>query len=142
MLKIKIVGNQKRYQANERSPLFHEIKSIVLKTFGLADVLREALEPISKGIKVAFVYGSIAKQTETETSDIDILLIGNNLTYADFFEKITEVELQLGRKINPIFYSPEEWKKKCSIKHHFVGKIIQDSKIFLIGTEDELKKLG
>ncbi len=138
---VKQVGNQKRYQANRDTPFFVELRSIVLKTFGLADVLRETLKPIAKQIRIAFIYGSIAKQEDTAKSDIDLMIIGENLTYADIFQLLEKAESQLGRKINPTFYSPSEWLRKNKDGNDFVKKILKHSKIFLIGTEDELVKL-
>ncbi len=139
---VQMVGNQKRYQANQSSPLYNEIRSIIIKTFGLSDVIREALQPLQDKILIAFIYGSIAKQTDTVYSDIDIMLIGNDLTYSDFFSTVTEVELKLARKINPTFYKPQEWKKKLKEQNSFIKNIINQPKIFLIGTNDELKKFG
>lgn len=138
---IKQVGNQKRYQANRATPFFTELRSIVLKTFGLTDILREALKPIGKQIRVAFIYGSIAKQEDTATSDIDLMIIGINLTYADMFQLLEKTEAQLGRKINPTFYSPLEWSRKNKEGNNFIIKILKQPKIFLVGTEDELVKL-
>jgi len=139
---VKQVGNQKRYQANRAAPFFVELRSIVLKSFGLADVIREVLEPISKQVQIAFIYGSIAKQEDTVNSDIDLMLIGNNLTYADVFHLLERAEPHLGRKINPTFYSLVEWSRKHNESNHFIMKILKLPKIFLIGTEDELAKLG
>jgi predicted nucleotidyltransferase len=139
---VKQVGNQKRYQANRDTPFFMELRSIVLKTFGLADVLRETLIPITTKIRIAFIYGSIAKQEDTAKSDIDLMIIGTDLTYADIFELLEKAEAQLGRKINPTFYSASEWLRKNKDKNNFVIKVLQHPKIFLIGTEDELVKLG
>lgn len=139
---VKQVGNQKRYQANRDTPFFAELRSIVLKTFGLADVLRETLKPIAKQIHIAFIYGSIAKQEDTANSDIDLMIIGENLTYAGMFPLLEKAESQLGRKINPTFYSPSEWLRKNKDGNGFVKKILEHPKIFLIGTEDELGKLG
>jgi predicted nucleotidyltransferase len=139
---VKQVGNQKRYQANRDTPFFLELRSIVLKTFGLADVLKEALKPIAKQIRIAFIYGSIAKQEDTAKSDVDLMIIGTDLTYADIFELLEKAEAQLGRKINPTFYSISEWLRKNKDKNNFVAKVLQHPKIFLIGTEDELVKLG
>ncbi len=139
---VKQVGNQKRYQVNRDTPFFAELRSIVLKTFGLADVLRETLKPIAEQIRIAFIYGSIAKQEDTAKSDIDLMIIGKNLTYADMFQLLEKAEAQLGRKINPTFYSPSEWLRKNKDGNDFVKKILKHPKIFLIGTEDELVKLG
>ncbi|MGE4349922.1 MAG: hypothetical protein AB7D28_09165 [Candidatus Berkiella sp.] len=142
LITLKVAGNQKRYKANQASPLFHELRNITLKTFGLADVLREAIEPFHDKVLVAFIYGSIAKQTDNVNSDIDIMLIGKDLTYSDFFSTISETELKLERKINPTFHTPHEWGQKINEKNSFITKILNQPKIFLIGTEDELKKLG
>lgn len=138
---VKKVGNQKRYQANRNSPLFAELRSIVLKTFGLAEILRKALKPITKKIDFAFIYGSIAKQEDTATSDIDLMLIGNNITYADIFESLKKVESQLGRKINPTFYTVSDWVKKFNEDNNFLLKVIKNPKIFLKGNADELAEL-
>jgi predicted nucleotidyltransferase len=139
---VKQVGNQKRYQANRDTPFFAELRSLVIKTFGLADVLRETLKPIAKQIHIAFIYGSIAKQEDTAKSDIDLMIIGENLTYADMFQLLEKAETQLGRKINPTFYSPSEWLRKNKDGNDFIKKILKHPQIFLIGTEDELVKLG
>lgn len=142
VLVVKKVGNQKRYQANRSSPFFAELRSIIIKTFGMADVLREALQPIAPQIKIAFIYGSIAKQEDTATSDIDLMLIGNDLTYADVFKLLEKAESQLGRKINPTFYTSSDWLHKYNEDNNFVTKVTKQPKIYLIGTENELAKLG
>lgn len=142
ILTVKQIGNQKRYQANQASPLFAELQSIILKTFGLADIIKEAIIPLNKKITLAFIYGSIAKQQETVQSDIDLMFIGEDITYADVFHYLNPVEMQLGRKINPTFYSPKEWIRKKTTKNHFVEQLLQQPKIFLIGTENELSALG
>ena len=105
-------------------------------------MLREALAPISSQIHIAFIYGSMAKQEDTATSDIDLMLVGDNLTYADVFKLLEEAQGKLGRPINPTFYSPTEWTRKHQANNHFVARIVKQPKIFLIGTEDELTKLG
>lgn len=138
---VKNRGNQKQYQANPNTPLFSELRSIVLKTFGLADVLREALKPITSRIYLAFIYGSIAKQEDTANSDIDLMLLSDNLTYADLFHLLEKTETELGRTIHPTFYSRAEWKHKRKENNNFLTQIIKQPKIFLIGTENELTKL-
>lgn len=142
LLTTKEVGNQKRYQANKSSPFFSELRSIVIKSFGLSDILREALQNLDDRITVAFIYGSIAKQTDTATSDIDLLLIGNNLIYADIFKLFEGIEHKVGRKINPTIYSPKEWTRKIKSKNSFLRKILEQPKIFLKGSENELEKFG
>jgi predicted nucleotidyltransferase len=141
LISIKVIGNKKLYQANKDSPLFDELQSMALKTFGLADVLKEALTPIANQIKVAFVYGSIAKREDTSKSDIDVLFISDTLSYADLFSLLAEPQEKLGREINPSFYSEENWVKKMKANNNFVTKIIEQPKIFLIGSADELSEL-
>lgn len=141
LIVAQMVGNQKRYKANQASPLYQELRSITLKTFGLADILIDALKPLEDKICIAFIYGSIAKGTDSVNSDIDIMIIGDNLTYGDLFKSVTEAESTLERKVNPTFYTPREWVQKVSEKHYFVNKISNQPKIFLRGTEDELSKL-
>ncbi|MFZ2314797.1 MAG: nucleotidyltransferase domain-containing protein [Gammaproteobacteria bacterium] len=142
LITTKALGNQKHYEANQTSPLFTELRSIVLKTFGLADVLKQALAPIAPQIHTAFIYGSIAKQEDTAHSDIDLMLISDNLTYADLFKLLEEAQIQLGRPINPTFYSPSEWKRKRKTNNHFLDQVMAQPKIFIIGTEDELTPSG
>jgi predicted nucleotidyltransferase len=138
----KISGNQKIYQANSDSPLYTELRSIVLKTFGLGDVLRQVLSPIAAQIHVAFIYGSIAKHKDTTASDIDLMLISETLTYADIFQRLEKIQAELGRSIHPTFYSPSEWTRKKNENNHFLLQVIKQPKIFLLGNEDELNKLG
>lgn len=141
IISVKSIGNQKHYSANVTSPLFTEIQNIVFKTFGLTEVLQDALSPIAAKIKVAFVYGSIAKQEDNVNSDIDLMVISDNLTYADLFILLAAPQQQIGRTINPTFYSTLDWNRKKSAKNNFVIQVIQQHKIFIIGCEDELNKL-
>lgn len=136
---VKQFGNQKRYQANRNTPFFTDLRNLVLKTFGLADVLREALKPMAKQIHIAFIYGSVAKQEDTANSDVDLMVIGEDITYADMFQLLEKAEVQLGRKINPTFYTPSVWSHKIREQNNFVTKITKQPKIFLVGTESELQ---
>lgn len=133
-------GNQKRYQANTASPLFHDLRNIILKTTGFAGVMQEALTSVSNEIQFAFIYGSIASGKDTATSDIDLMIISDTLTYADIFALLETPGKKLGRAINPTFYAKTDWIKKRKNKNHFVMQIIQQPKIFLIGNEDAFKK--
>lgn len=140
LIQSEIFGNQKRYQANQLSPLFVDLRNIVLKTFGLSSILKKALTPIAAEIQFAFIYGSIASNQDTAKSDIDLMIISNTLTYADIFALLEKPQAKLGRQIQPTFYSLSEWSKKHKSKNHFVLQVIQKLKIFLIGSEDEFKK--
>lgn len=142
LITVTAIGNQKHYGVNRSSPLFSELRGIVLKTFGLADVLLQELMPAASQIYIAFIYGSVAKQEDTAESDIDLMVIGDNLTYADLFKLLENAQTQLSRSINPTFYSPMEWVRKREAGNHFVTQVITQPKIFLIGTESELEKFG
>jgi predicted nucleotidyltransferase len=132
------VGKQKHYQANAASPIFEELRTLVLKTFGLAHVLRAALAPASAGIRAAFVYGSIAKGQDTATSDIDLMIVSDRLTYADLFATLEEVSAALGRKIAPTIYSPKDLSKRVKQDNAFVTRVLAQPKLWLIGDESAL----
>lgn len=142
LVTVKKIGNQKHYQANRDAPIFDELRGIVLKTFGMADVLRQGLLPISDKITVAFIYGSVAKGTDTTQSDIDVLLMGDDITYPEVYSALMTVERQLGRKINPSVYNKKDMLRKLKENNSFLTRIITQSKIFLIGSERELPETG
>ncbi len=133
------VGNQVRYRANRASPVFAELAGILRKTVGLADVLADALAPAADSISVAFVFGSIARGSESEGSDVDVLLIGT-LGFADAVRLLQPAEATLGREINPKVYSPTEWRAARKAKDPFVAEVWAQPKMFLIGNDDELEE--
>jgi predicted nucleotidyltransferase len=135
LVNVTRVGKQKHYQANPRSPLFEELRSLVLKTVGLADVLREALAPVARGTRLAFVYGSIAKGDDTAASDIDLMVISDRLTYPDLFTALEGASAQLGRKIAPTIYSSKELAKRVKQDNAFVTRVLAQPKLWLIGDE-------
>jgi predicted nucleotidyltransferase len=132
------VGNQKHYQANRNSPIFSELRSIVLKTFGLADVVRDVLAPLAAKMDLAFIFGSVAKGNDTATSDIDVLVVSDDMAYADLFNALSMAEERLGRKISPTLYGAAEFARKVHDDNHFVSRVLAQPKIFLKGTEDDL----
>jgi len=138
LLTLEHVGNQKHYRANRKSPIFEELRGIVQKTFGLADVLREALSGHADEIKLAFIYGSVAKETDRASSDIDVLIISNDLSYSEVLSLFDTAESRVGRKVNPTIYKNEEFQKKLMADNNFVKRIIDQPKIFLIGSEDDI----
>jgi uncharacterized protein len=133
-------GNQHHYQANPQCPIYEELLSIVRKTFGITDVVRTALEPIKDSIVYAFVYGSIAKGTEKAKSDIDLMLIGNNLSYGDVMGLLIPVEGKLGRSINPTIYSMREFKKKLGEKNSFLTRVLAQEKLIVMGAKDGIEE--
>ena len=138
LLTVKPIGRQKHYQANAAAPVFEELHGLVLKTFGLADVLRAALGPRSGRIRAAFVYGSIAKKQDTAASDIDLMVVSENLTYADLFAALEKASGRLGRKVNPTVYSPKEFARRMKQGNAFVTRVLAQPKIWLIGGERDL----
>ena len=141
LVTVKKVGNQKHYQANHDAPIFDELRSIVLKTFGAADVLRVALQPHWQEIDLAFVYGSMAKGTEHAHSDIDLMVIGGMASNAQLLAALQPAQQQLGRSINPTLYTREEWRQRIDEGKSFVVRILEQPKIFVKGGDDELIKL-
>ena len=133
-------GNQVFYQANPKSPIFAEVRSLMVKTAGVADVLREALKPFKERIETAFIYGSFAKGTENADSDVDALVIGD-LPFSDVVDAFASAQESIGREINPSVYLLDEFISKVSAGNHFVNSLIGEQKIFLIGDGDVFERL-
>ncbi len=127
------VGNQKHYQANAAAPIYDELSSIVRKTFGLAGPLREALEPVAEKIEAAFVFGSVAKKSDTAFSDIDLLLISDELAYSDLFLALDAVSARLGRTVNPTMFTRKELMRKHKDAESFVKRVMEQPKLWVIG---------
>lgn len=138
LVTVTSIGNQKHYQANAASPIFAELRGIVLKSIGLADVLRTALKDVADRIRIAFVFGSVAKGTDTAASDIDLMVVADELSYTDLFEGLATAEQMLGRKVNPTLYTPAALAEKIRAENNFVLRVLSQPKIFLIGGEHEL----
>jgi predicted nucleotidyltransferase len=133
LINVTKVGNQKHFQANTQSPVYTELRGLVLKTVGLADVLRSALAPLVNRIDTAFVYGSMANQQDTAQSDVDVLLVSTTLSYADLFSALESASQQLKRNINPTLYTPDEFAQRLDQDQAFITRVMQQPKIWLIG---------
>lgn len=131
-------GNRKLYRVNRESPIFNELHQLVLKTTGIVEPLQEALAPYRQHITVAFVYGSIAKGSDTARSDIDLMIIGEKLGYSETYSALQKAETILARPVNPNLMTMSEWTKKLKNKNSFVAKIMSQPKLFIFGSEDEL----
>jgi predicted nucleotidyltransferase len=140
LVSVERIGNQKHYRANHRSPVFDELRSLVLKTVALTEPLRKSLQPYADKIKTAFVYGSVAKGTDTAESDIDLMVIGDELGYAELYTALQNAEDVLRRKINPLFLSPEDWRRKASQTGSFISEISAVPKLFIFGSEKDIQK--
>lgn len=138
LLTVEQVGNQKRYRANPDAPIHDELVAIVRKTFGLAEPLREALAPLRARIHAAFVYGSVAKGSDTAGSDIDLLLVADDLTYAEAMAALHPLAEQLGRKVNPTLYTRVDLRKRIEARNSFVLRVLEQPRIWLIGDEHDL----
>ena len=131
-------GKQKHYQANPASPIFDELCGVVRKTMGLAEPLREALAPLADRIEAAFVYGSVAKREDAAGSDIDLLIVSDDVTYADLYQVLEAVSQQLGRAVNPTIYTSAELAKRIAGGGAFVKRVLAQPKIWLKGDEHVL----
>ena len=140
ILRRSVSGHQVYYEANAESPVFEELKSLITKTFGVADVLRAALTPLADQISVAFVFGSVARAGQRRESDVDLAVIGR-VGFAEVVDVLTDAQENLGREINPVVYTVDEFKKKAASKHHFVNSLLKQDKIFLIGDVRDLAGL-
>ena len=138
LVTARAVGNQKHYQANPEAPIYTELCGIVQKTVGLAEPLREALAPLAARIRAAFVYGSIAKREDTASSDIDLMLISDDLAYSDLYAALEAVSNRLGRTVNPTIYTPQELAKRVKRKEAFATRVLAQPKLWLIGAEDAI----
>ncbi|HSW75980.1 MAG TPA: nucleotidyltransferase domain-containing protein [Candidatus Saccharimonadales bacterium] len=134
----EVSGNQVYYQANSTFPIFEELASILRKTSGLVDVLKNALTPLEEKIAVAFVFGSVGSGTESSGSDVDVLIIGE-IGFADAVTALYSAQTIVGREINPKVYKKAEWKKLVNNKNTFAQEILNKPKLFIIGTANDLK---
>jgi predicted nucleotidyltransferase len=135
VLTVHRQGNQKHYQANAAAPVYAELRGLVLKTMGLADVLRAALAPLATHIEQAFVFGSIAKQQDTAASDVDLLIVSKDLGYGEALAALESASQTLGRTINPSLYTPVDFKARRQRDNAFITRVMKQPKIWLIGKE-------
>lgn len=136
------VGNVRQFRANKDSQAYPELHGLIQKTFGLVGVLRTALQPLLPAIQVAFVYGSIAKGVATALSDVDLMLVGESIGYGTLLSALSPAEQALGRKISPTPYTLTEFGKRQQEQQHFLMNVLEQPKIFIIGGNDDLRRLG
>lgn len=136
-----VSGNRTYYQADRTCAIYAELRGLILKTVGLADVLRDSLAPLAGKIEAAFVYGSLASGEATSQSDVDLMVIGD-VSFADVVKAIQSAQDSLAREVNPTVYPTCEFRNKVKENHHFVTSVLAGPKIFLIGGESELAGLA
>jgi predicted nucleotidyltransferase len=133
LLTVSMVGNQKHYQANPESPIYAELCALIRKTVGLAEPLRQALEPALPEIELALVYGSVAKGSATASSDIDLLLVSDTLTLEEVFRRLAGAESALGREINPTLYTADEFSRRLRNHNSFLARVLAEPVLLLKG---------
>jgi predicted nucleotidyltransferase len=131
-------GNQKYYEARRDAPVFPELHGLVIKTVGIVEPLREALLPLADRIDFAFVFGSVAKGNERPESDLDLLIVSDELTYPDAYAALQQAEKWIARPVNPIVMTRAEWNRKRSGADSFTRRIASQPKLFVIGDEHAL----
>ena len=138
LVTVTRIGNQKHYQANAAAPVFEELRGLVLKTSGLVDVLRSALAPLAGQVQLAFVFGSVAKATDTVASDIDLLIVSDTLAYGELFAALEPATNRLQRTVNPTLYSRSEIDSRLRAGNSFLKRVLAQPKLWLIGEIDGL----
>lgn len=141
LLERREQGNQVRYQANAQCPLFGELASMFRKTHGMVPVLREALAPLASRIRVAVVFGSMARGTQSAGSDIDLLVVGE-AGFAELVQALYPVQQALQREINPVLYTAAEFRRRVDAGEAFVRRVLDQPKVFLTGDKDDLAELA
>lgn len=136
ILSMTKIGNQHHYQADPHCPIYHELLTIVKKTFGIVDVIYRALSPLAEEIAWSFIFGSVAGGKETSTSDIDLMIIGE-ADFSDVVSALYPLQEVLGREINPKIYSKEEWTQMLNKQDAFINDVLSRPYMDVIGEGDE-----
>jgi len=134
LVTVRMMGTQKHYQANPDSPVFGELRGIIQKTVGLAGPIREALESMTGSIDLALIFGSVAKRTDTSSSDIDLLIVAEDLRLEDVYKALLPVEEVLARRISTKLYTPAEFRERLDKGNAFVERVLAGPVIELIGS--------
>jgi predicted nucleotidyltransferase len=138
LVTVRVSGKQKHYQANPKSPIYAELCGITEKTMGLAEPLRSALAPLAPRIRAAFVYGSVAKRQDTASSDVDLMLVSEDLGYPELYPRLEALTERLGRQVNPTIYTPGEFAQRVARGDAFIKRVLAQPRIWLIGSDDAL----
>jgi predicted nucleotidyltransferase len=131
-----LTGRLKHYRANAAAPVFDELRAIVEKTAGVPDQLRRALAPVADRLQLAVLFGSVAKEADTANSDIDVLLVSDELALDDVFAALERAEQRLGRRVSPTLYTSKEFHRRRRTNQPFLTRVLGGKHIILIGSED------
>ncbi len=137
-----VEGRQAYYQVNPNGSIYPELHGLVRKTMGAAGVLREAMRPLAGKVRAAFIFGSMARRHERAESDIDVMIIGDDVSLSNVSPLLRPAQESLRREVNPTVYRTAEFRRKLSDGHHFITRVMEGEKVFLIGGEHELSELG
>ena len=137
LVTVTRLGKQKHYQANPESPVFEELRGLVVKTVAMVEPVREALEPLGDRVALAMIYGSVARGTDTATSDIDLLVVADEVTLEEVYSALAPVEAALDRRINPTLYTPVEYEVRKAAGNGFLTRVLADERVILIERDHE-----
>jgi predicted nucleotidyltransferase len=141
LVRRRVHGRQVYFQANPACPVFAELKNLIAKTVGAADYLRAALVPLAERIRAAFIYGSVARGDERRSSDVDVIVVGE-VSFVEVVAALGPSQERLGREVNPTVYREAEFRARLKAGQHFVTSVMKQQKIFLVGDEYDLRRLG
>lgn len=141
ILESELIGIQKFFRANRNHPIFSELQSMVVKTFGLVDVLKQALQPLATRIVASFVFGSIASGEESAKSDIDVCVIGT-VGLKELSATLESCEQSLRRPVNSTLFSTQEFRRRLKEGDHFARSLRDSEKLFVVGSLDDFARLG
>jgi len=141
LITMTVKGNQTHYEANPSAPVFEDLLNLTRKTFGHADVIESALERLRKKIRIAFIYGSIAKKSETSRSDVDLMIVSDSLGYRDVVSALKRAETELGRPINPTLYNTREFLDRVREDRNFLRQVLSGPRIWIIGNDSAVDEI-
>lgn len=147
LLRLRLVlrsrqGRQSFYRPNPDAPIFEELKSIVFKTFGIADTVREALRPFASRVEWAFIYGSVASDRAVASSDVDVMVVTDLLGPSDLLHGLEAAEGKLRRRVNLQVFGKAEFFRRAKQQDHFLANVLSRPRIMIIGDEDALAQLA
>lgn len=137
LVTVTRIGKQKHYQANPDCPVFEELCALVRKTVAVVEPIRQALQPLAEGIKLALIYGSVPKGTDTASSDIDLLVVADDMTLEALYAALAPVEGSLDRTISPTLYTSDEFENRRANGNPFLRRVLAGEHLILIGTADD-----
>lgn len=142
LITMSVVHGSKLYQANRACPIFLEVAAIVRKTSGIAEAVADRLAALRDPILFAALFGSIAKGTDTSSSDVDVLIVSDTLSLEDTFAALAPVEVEIGRKVSPLIYSVAEFERRIADSHGFLKSVLNGPYVALVGSVDDALAAG